>query len=85
MSDQQRGNGASGDDNGASGDEQQAQRQREAASHAGPGKSAGGLRGRKGANWDGGIRVPGIFHWPGTIPAGGQLGGEGRRYLRRRG
>jgi amino acid transporter len=49
MSDQQRGNGASGDGNGngASGDEQQAQRQREAASHAGPGKSAGGLRGRK--------------------------------------
>ena len=27
----------------------------------------GGLRGRKGMNWDGGIRVPGIFHWPGTI------------------
>lgn len=27
----------------------------------------GGLRGRKGANWDGGIRVPGIFHWPGKI------------------
>nr|WP_233214926.1 sulfatase-like hydrolase/transferase [Rhodopirellula bahusiensis] len=30
----------------------------------------GNLRGRKGANWDGGIRVPGIFHWPGHIPAG---------------
>lgn len=29
----------------------------------------GGLRGRKGVNWDGGIRVPGIFHWPGTIEA----------------
>jgi len=30
----------------------------------------GGLRGRKGANWDGGIRVPGIFTWPGAIEAG---------------
>ncbi len=27
----------------------------------------GGLRGRKGMNWDGGIRVPGIFSWPGVI------------------
>ncbi|MGI9473958.1 MAG: sulfatase family protein [Rubripirellula sp.] len=30
----------------------------------------GGLRGRKGSNWDGGIRVPGIFCWPGKIAEG---------------
>ena len=30
----------------------------------------GGLRGRKGMNWEGGIRVPGIFHWPGRIKEG---------------
>lgn len=30
----------------------------------------GGLRGRKGQNWEGGIRVPGIFCWPGTIQKG---------------
>ena len=30
----------------------------------------GGLRGQKGVNWEGGIRVPGIFYWPGTIEAG---------------
>lgn len=27
----------------------------------------GYLRGAKGGNWDGGIRVPGIFSWPGKI------------------
>jgi len=30
----------------------------------------GGLRGRKGVNWEGGIRVPGIFVWPDHIDAG---------------
>jgi arylsulfatase A len=30
----------------------------------------GHLRGAKGTNWDGGIRVPGIFSWPGKIEAG---------------
>lgn len=33
----------------------------------------GGLRGRKGVNWEGGIRVPGIFCWPSVIPAGKTL------------
>lgn len=32
----------------------------------------GHLRGIKGSNYDGGIRVPGIFYWPGTI-AGGRV------------
>ena len=34
------------------------------------GGSTSGLRGMKGANWDGGIRVPMIARWPGRIPAG---------------
>ncbi len=30
----------------------------------------GNLRGKKGSNFEGGIRVPGIFYWPGTISKG---------------
>lgn len=30
----------------------------------------GGLRGKKGVNWEGGLRVPGIFSWPGKIEEG---------------
>ena len=30
----------------------------------------GNLRGKKGSNFEGGIRVPGIFYWPGTIYEG---------------
>lgn len=29
----------------------------------------GGLKGKKGVNWEGGIRVPGIFSWPGKVEA----------------
>lgn len=32
--------------------------------------SAGPLREGKGTTWEGGVRVPGIFCWPGKIPAG---------------
>lgn len=35
----------------------------------GPG-SCGGLYGMKGTLWEGGHRVPAVFHWPGKIPAG---------------
>lgn len=33
----------------------------------GPG-STGGLRGKKGSVWEGGVRVPGIVEWPARIP-----------------
>jgi len=34
------------------------------------GGDTNGLRGMKGSSWEGGCRVPGIFWWPGKIPAG---------------
>ena len=34
------------------------------------GGSSGGLRGMKGAQWEGGYRVPMIARWSGKIPAG---------------
>jgi len=39
------------------------------AGHSGVG-SAGPFRGRKRSLYEGGIRVPGIIRWPGTVPAG---------------
>lgn len=35
-----------------------------------PGGSTGGLRGHKGSLFEGGIRVPGIWSWPGGLPQG---------------
>ena len=37
--------------------------------------SPGRLRGRKGMNWEGGVREPFIARWPGKIPAGKTCGG----------
>ncbi len=34
------------------------------------GGSTGGLRGRKGKVWEGGVRLPAVFYWPGRIPGG---------------
>lgn len=34
------------------------------------GGNTAGLRGMKGSNWDGGLRVPAIGWWPGVIPGG---------------
>jgi arylsulfatase A-like enzyme len=34
------------------------------------GGSAGPLRGGKGTTWEGGVRTPGIFWWPGTVKPG---------------
>jgi arylsulfatase A-like enzyme len=39
--------------------------------HAG---SAGPLREGKGTSWEGGVRVPFIARWPGTLPAGATMG-----------
>ncbi|MDF1815737.1 MAG: sulfatase [Verrucomicrobiales bacterium] len=37
------------------------------------GGSTGGLSGMKGSGWEGGVRVPAIFRWPGRIPEGREI------------
>ncbi len=37
--------------------------------------SAGGLRDRKGSSWDGGLRVPFVARWKGTLPEGKRFPG----------
>ena len=37
--------------------------------------NVGGLRGRKGDTFEGGMRVPGLFHWPGVLPRGAERDG----------
>ncbi len=42
-----------------------------------PGGQTGALKGHKFSLYEGGVRVPGIFSWPGRIPAGQVLDGVG--------